>query len=474
MNATYDGVYVSDVTAANISEPESGYDEAQMRNLERIVSITVPIFFAIVVFIGFFGNLLVVLVVTFNKQMRNTTNLLILNLAVADLLFVVICVPSTGTIYALPHDWPYGDVWCKLVQYLIIAMAYVSIYTLVFMSLDRFLAVVYPIESMTLRTESNCRKAIIATWIFTVVGCLPLLFANGEVHPPGTTHSYCGFLDNQTIPFVPSSMDSRWSLFAFQTIFFITAYLLPLLLIIGLYSIMLHRLWNQQPGGRASAESIKNKKRVIKLVLIVVVLFALSWLPIHIILVLRAMGKYVTSPASISLQVISQILAYSNSCVNPILYAFLSQPFRRGFWAVITCIRPSGPHGVQQNGYEITEVVPKKNKTHGGGGMGHPSTSPRGPPLGAKKTLAVSVRDNNPANSTATTSYVLEATSAAQAADKRISEDPTATGIPAVKSSTGSVNLAEKSTPSITGAKANGEAEEIGRANANGDNDVNE
>ena len=40
----------------------------------------------------------------------------------------------------------------------------------------------------------------------------------------------------------------------------------------------------QQPGGRASAESIKNKKRVIKLVLIVVVLFALSWLPIHIIL----------------------------------------------------------------------------------------------------------------------------------------------------------------------------------------------
>ena len=33
---------------------------------------------------------------------------------------------------------------------------------------------------------------------------------------------------------------------------------------------------------------------------------------------------------------------------------------RRGFWAVITCIRPSGPHGVQQNGYEITEAVPKK------------------------------------------------------------------------------------------------------------------
>jgi hypothetical protein len=86
-------------------------DMAAMRNLERIVSIVVPIFFSIVVVIGFFGNLLVVLVVTFNKQMRNTTNLLILNLAVADILFIVFCVPFTATGYALPHNWPFGDVW---------------------------------------------------------------------------------------------------------------------------------------------------------------------------------------------------------------------------------------------------------------------------------------------------------------------------------------------------------------------------
>ena len=82
-----------------------------MAQLEKVVSIVVPVFFSIVVFIGFFGNNLVILVVTFNKQMRNTTNLLILNLAVADLLFIVCCVPFTATSYALPHNWPFGDVW---------------------------------------------------------------------------------------------------------------------------------------------------------------------------------------------------------------------------------------------------------------------------------------------------------------------------------------------------------------------------
>lgn len=90
----------------------------------------------------------VVLVVAANQQMRSTTNLLIINLAVADLLFIVFCVPFTATDYVLPF-WPFGDIWCKIVQYLIVVTAYASVYTLVLMSLDRFLAVVHPITSMS-------------------------------------------------------------------------------------------------------------------------------------------------------------------------------------------------------------------------------------------------------------------------------------------------------------------------------------
>ena len=50
---------------------------------------------------------------------------------------------------------------------------------------------------------------------------------------------------------------------------------------------MLRRLWRQGPAGQASAESIRNKKRVVKMVLVVIVIFALSWLPIQVVLVLR-------------------------------------------------------------------------------------------------------------------------------------------------------------------------------------------
>lgn len=104
--------------------------------------------------------------------MRSTTNLLIINLAISDILFVVFCVPFTATDYVLP-TWPFGDFWCKIVsflhnysfylistfsfqvQYMIVVTCHASVYTLVFMSCDRFLAVVYPVESMAIRTERN-------------------------------------------------------------------------------------------------------------------------------------------------------------------------------------------------------------------------------------------------------------------------------------------------------------------------------
>ena len=61
----------------------------------------------------------------------------------------------------------------------------------------------------------------------------------------------------------------------------------------------------------------------------------------------RALDKWPTSTFTVTIQILSQLLAYGNSCVNPILYAFLSEPFRRGFCAIVTCIRPAGPHGLQ-------------------------------------------------------------------------------------------------------------------------------
>lgn len=160
------------------------------------MSLAVPILFGIIVVVGLLGNLLVVIVVMANQQMRSTTNLLIINLALADLLFIVFCVPFTAVDYMLPY-WPFGDIWCKMVQYLIVVTAYASVYTLVLMSLDRFLAVVHPIASIYVRTERNASSAIIVTWVLIVLLALPVLARHGEVTYTfsSTEHTACIFLD---------------------------------------------------------------------------------------------------------------------------------------------------------------------------------------------------------------------------------------------------------------------------------------
>lgn len=114
-------------------EEDLGFDQVLV---QRVVAVVVPVFFGLIGVLGLLGNSLVVIVVAANPGMRSTTNILIINLAIADLLFVLFCIPFTATDFVMPY-WPFGDTWCKVVQYLIIVTACASVYTLVLMSLDR-------------------------------------------------------------------------------------------------------------------------------------------------------------------------------------------------------------------------------------------------------------------------------------------------------------------------------------------------
>lgn len=157
---------------------QSNLDNEAERRLEELVSIVVPIFFGIIAITGLIGNSLVVYVVLNNHQMRSTTNTLLVNLASADLLFIVFCVPFTAVDYML-SEWPFGLVWCKIVQYLIIVTAYASIYTLVLISFERYLAVCFPICSISMRNERNTSLAIGVLWIVILIVNIPVLYAHG-------------------------------------------------------------------------------------------------------------------------------------------------------------------------------------------------------------------------------------------------------------------------------------------------------
>lgn len=103
----------SAVTEDNATEAWLYEDGSPERDFENIVCVVLPIIFGVIAVLGFVGNLSVIIVVIANRNMRSTTNILIIGLALADLVFIVVCVPFTTVNYVVA-EWPFGSVFCKV------------------------------------------------------------------------------------------------------------------------------------------------------------------------------------------------------------------------------------------------------------------------------------------------------------------------------------------------------------------------
>jgi len=195
------------------------------------------------------------------------------------------------------------------------------------------------VASLSFRTNSNARLAIGITWLVTLLSVSPVWLAHNLI--AANSHTYC-YYDRE-----------NYSFEAFHISFFVSSFALPVCLIILMYLGMLSRLW--RPTLRTSREGLKAKKRVTGLVLAVILSFVVCWAPIQTVLLHKAVSPGSTwdsHPQLIVFQITAHVLAYTNSCLNPLLYAKMSNNFRRGFSQLLPILcsarRPS------HLGYEMT------------------------------------------------------------------------------------------------------------------------
>lgn len=158
---------ISNNLSHNLPEKSSSNDEVSDHYLYLIIPL-----YSLVFVIGTIGNVLVILTVVTVKQMHNTTNALILHLAIANLSFVLMCIPHTIYLYVI-HSYNFPRLLCKLANTLMYLSAYVSIYILVLMSIDRFLGVVFAMKSTKYRTERNAHLAVVVVWLLGIIVSSP-------------------------------------------------------------------------------------------------------------------------------------------------------------------------------------------------------------------------------------------------------------------------------------------------------------
>nr|AAA99741.1 galanin receptor [Rattus norvegicus] len=147
-----------ELAPVNLSEG-NGSDPEPPAEPRPLFGIGVENFITLVVFglifaMGVLGNSLVITVLARSKpgKPRSTTNLFILNLSIADLGYLLFCIPFQATVYALP-TWVLGAFICKFIHYFFTVSMLVSIFTLAAMSVDRYVAIVHSRRSSSLRVS---------------------------------------------------------------------------------------------------------------------------------------------------------------------------------------------------------------------------------------------------------------------------------------------------------------------------------
>ncbi|NXI46633.1 NPFF2 protein, partial [Galbula dea] len=285
------------------------------------------------------GNGVVCFIVLRSKHMHTVTNLFILNLAVSDLLVGVFCMPTT-LLDNIIAGWPFGSLVCKMSGMVQGISVSASVFTLVAIAVDRFRCIVYPFKQKL--STSTAVAAIAVIWILAVAIMSPsavMLQVQEEKH----FRVILGH-GNETRPVYWCQEDwpDPGMRKVYTTVLFANIYLAPLSLIVIMYTRISIALFNTAMPvvGKPSQEQqhgvSRKKQRVIKMLIVVALLFTLSWLPLWTLMMLSDYADL----SDLQLQIINiylypfaHWLAFFNSSINPIIYGFFNENFRRGFQA---------------------------------------------------------------------------------------------------------------------------------------------
>ncbi|XP_064618713.1 RYamide receptor-like [Lineus longissimus] len=315
----------ANVTAVvNISNEEVGNDAMPLYGKAILI-----VMYSVVIILAIGGNAVVCYIVLAYKRMRTVTNYFIVNLAVSDILMASLCIPFTFTANLLVNYWPFGRAMCPIVTFAQTMAVFLSTFTLVSISLDRFIAIIYPLRPKM--TTKQAVLVIVTIWVMSSVISLPTAIVSGTIQRQ---------VGRQSLSFCDELWSERQK-FHYSIVIMTLQYFLPLFILIGTYMKIGYIIWVKKIPGEAvnirDQRMAKSKRKMVKMMITVVMIYAVCWLPLHTITLIQAfnINLYRDHTYMVAMWIVSQWLAMSNSCYNPIVYCWMNATYRNGFRYVL-------------------------------------------------------------------------------------------------------------------------------------------
>ncbi|XP_029955887.1 C-C chemokine receptor type 9-like [Salarias fasciatus] len=297
--------------------------------------------FSVIFILGALGNILVVLIyTTVRNRLKTMTDMYLLHLALADLLFL--CTLPFWAVDTV-KGWDFGVAFCKIVSAVYKINFFSSMLLLTCISVDRYIAIVQVIKAQNFKKQRlfYSKLACLTVWIVSALLALPdFIFAQVNAG------KFCALVYNE-------STNNQTKIFVLS-LQICMGFCLPLLIMIFCYSVIIHTL--------LQAKSFE-KHKALRVIFAVVFVFILSQLPHNALLIVEANQAVHTTitdcGVSGAVDVAGQFaktLAYTHACVNPLLYAFIGVRFRQDLLRIARIC--SGCLGA--GGLSKSQAVPKR------------------------------------------------------------------------------------------------------------------
>ncbi|XP_071425403.1 G-protein coupled receptor 83-like [Pithys albifrons albifrons] len=313
----------------------------------RMVKVLLIVAYSVIICISLFGNILVCHVVIKNKRMHSATSLFIVNLAIADVMITILNTPFT-LVRFVSSTWVFGKLMCHISRFVQYCSVHVSVLTLAAIALDRHQVIMHPLKPRM----SMVKGGICILIIWFMASCFSLPHAIYQT----LTRFYIGNRTTRMVclPSFPPPADLFRKYLDLMT--FVLLYVLPLLVISITYTMVAKKLWLRNAIGDLTMEQYyahqRKKKMTLKMLMVVVVVFAVCWFPLNCYVVLISCRAIHSSNA---LYFAFHWFAMSSTCYNPFIYCWLNESFRAELRVLLCVCRHRGT----AQGHALQSISPR-------------------------------------------------------------------------------------------------------------------
>ena len=275
--------------------------------------------------VSLFGNALVIAAVRGYRRLRNTTNKLVCSLALSD-IGVALCLPFL-VMFNLSPELKERRMACIFRYQLIICMVSISQFTLVLVSVDRFVAVHFPLRYHALLSRKRVISMIAAVWAYSIAIALIPVLGVSEWH--GRSWAKCEL--EHILP-APYSLTLALHFFA--------AALVMICLYVRVFVLArrhAHRIRLERSLRGTPIQYKTHLSKATMTLFLVLGVFILSWLPFYAVIgtyeISRAYGHLTANRQKllINLRMVTSLVGLANSMWNPLIYAGKNRDFRLAF-----------------------------------------------------------------------------------------------------------------------------------------------